>query len=124
LHNDKYNAFGYRGINLKELNDISKTSIKGSYFLFLGNTSSLIIMAVTVIVAAKFLGPENYGLYSVTLIVPTFLVSVCDLGTSPALTRFSAQFHVDGINKVDNLIKFGLFPDNVHTYRARLSSTL
>jgi len=92
-----------------ELSDIAKASARGSFFLFLGNTSSTIIMAIASILIARLLGPENYGLYTVAMIVPSFLIPISDLGISPALTKFSARFHSEGKNrKVVGLIKAGI----------------
>ena len=94
---------------MKELGRIAKISIRGSYVLFLGSISSTIIMAITAIIVARLLGPENYGLYTVAFIVPNLLISICDLGISPALTRYSAQYHFEGKDeKVARLIRFGL----------------
>jgi O-antigen/teichoic acid export membrane protein len=59
--------------------------------LFIGTLSSTIILAVTSIIAARLLGPEDYGLYSITLTVPSILVTVSSLGISQALTRYAAS---------------------------------
>jgi O-antigen/teichoic acid export membrane protein len=77
---------------LTELSDVARVSAKGSFFLFLGYSSSTIILALGSIIIARLLGPENYGLYSVALIIPSFLIALSDLGISQALIRFSAQF--------------------------------
>ena len=92
-----------------ELYDVARASVRGSFFLFLGMTSSTIILALTSIIVARILGPEDYGLYKIILIVPTFLVTISDIGVSPALTRFSAQFHSVGKDrKAANLINVGI----------------
>ena len=94
---------------MNELNDIAKASVRGGFFLFLGRISSTIIMALTSILVARLLGPENYGLYTVVLIAPSFLITLSDLGISPALTRFSAQLHTEGKNReAASLIKAGI----------------
>ena len=92
-----------------ELSDIAKASARGSFFLFLGNTSSTTIMALASILIARLLGPENYGLYSLAMIAPSLLTALSDIGISPALTMFSARFHSEGKNwKVVGLIKAGI----------------
>lgn len=92
-----------------ELNDIAKASARGSLFLFLGKTSSTIIMAVVSILVARLLGPENYGLYALAMIAPTFLITLSNFGISPALIRFCAHFHSEGKDrKVVDLIKTGI----------------
>jgi len=92
-----------------ELSDIAKASARGSFFLFLGKTSSTIIMALASILIARLLGPENYGLYTVAMIAPSFFIVLSDLGISPALTMFSARFRSEGKHrKVVGLIKSGI----------------
>ena len=92
-----------------ELSEIARASARGSFFLFLGNTSSTIILAVASILTARLLGPENYGLYAVAMIAPSFLIVLSDLGISQALTRFSARYHSTGEDrKVASLINAGI----------------
>ena len=89
---------------------MARASVRGSFFLFLGMVSSNIIMALTSIFVARLLGPEDYGLYTVILVVPSFLVAFSDLGISPALTKFSSRLHIEGNDrKAANLIKAGIF---------------
>jgi O-antigen/teichoic acid export membrane protein len=97
------------GFDLTELSDVARASAKGGFFLFLGNASSTLILAAGSILIARLLGPENYGLYSVALIAPSFLIALCDLGISPALTRFSAQLRAQKKqHKAMALIKTGV----------------
>jgi len=92
-----------------ELSEVAKASARGSFFLFLGKTSSTIIMAFASILVARLLGPENYGLYALAMIAPALLITLSDLGISPALIRFSARFRSEGKNlKVLALIKAGI----------------
>lgn len=92
-----------------ELSDVAKASVRGSFFLFLGNMSSTLVVAFTSILVARLLGPEDYGLYSLALIASSFLTVLSDLGISPALSRFSARFHSRGRDqKVVGLVKAGM----------------
>lgn len=92
-----------------ELSDVAKASVRGSFFLFLGKTSSTVIMALASVLVGRLLGPENYGLYTIAMITPSFLIALSDLGISPALTRFSAHFHSKRRDqKVMGLIKAGI----------------
>jgi O-antigen/teichoic acid export membrane protein len=92
-----------------ELNDIGKASARGSFFLFLGKTSSTIIMAIASILVARLLGPENYGLYVVAMIIPSILVTLSDFGISSSLIKFCAQFSAERKDKkVVSLIKTGI----------------
>jgi len=93
----------------KELSEIAKVSARTGFFLFLGNSLSTVIMAVGSILIARLLGPENYGLYTVAMIVPSILVPLIDLGISPALTRFCAHYFARGqYRKVVVLINTGI----------------
>ncbi len=92
-----------------ELNDIGKASARGSLFLFLGKTSSTIIMAIASILVARLLGPENYGLYVVAMIIPSTLITLSDFGISSSLIKFCAKFSSERNNKkVTSLIKTGI----------------
>lgn len=94
---------------MTSLGEVAKASTKSSFYLFLGQTSSTIIMAIASILIARLLGPENYGLYTVALIVPSLLIPISDLGISQALTKFSAQLRSEGKErKVASLIKTGI----------------
>jgi len=70
---------------------IAEESAKGGFIIFLGNTSATFISALGAIVIAKLLGPADYGLYSLSLAVPSLIAAVADLGVSPALTWFSVK---------------------------------
>ena len=66
-------------------------------------------MAIASILIARLLGPENYGLYTVAMIAPSFLIYLSDLGISSALTRFAARYHSKGNDrKVVGLINAGI----------------
>ncbi|MEM3087839.1 MAG: oligosaccharide flippase family protein, partial [Candidatus Bathyarchaeia archaeon] len=92
-----------------ELDNIAKTSARSSFYLFLGKTSSTIIMAVASILVARLLGPENYGLYVIAMIPATMLITFSNFGISPALIKFCAQFRSEQRNKkIISLIKTGI----------------
>jgi len=50
-----------------------------------------VILAVGSIIIARFLGPSSYGLYVLTLLMPSLLVSLADAGMSYALVRLPAK---------------------------------
>ena len=83
----------------KKLVEIAEESARGGFFLFTGNASSLAILAIGSIILARLLGPENYGLFSLSLVVPSILVGFLDLGVRSALVRFSAKFRAEGKQK-------------------------
>jgi len=74
-----------------ELTGIAGKAARGGLFLFIGNTSSTVILAVGSIIIAHFLGPSSCGLYVLTLLVPSLLVSLADASMSYALVRLPAK---------------------------------
>lgn len=66
------------------------------YQLFLGNMTFTVLLAVTAIVVGRILGPADYGLYSVALIVPPFLFTAIRLGLDSAATRYAAKLRSEG----------------------------
>ena len=77
-------------------------------FLFIGNTSSTVILAVGAIIVARLLGPFSYGLYALAVTIPTLLVSLSDAGMNYALVRLPAKARSEGDNaRAGRLIKLG-----------------
>ena len=75
--------------------DISEVAVRGGFFLFAGSALSMITLGVGSIVVARLLGPEDYGLYGLSLIPLNIFGLFTDFGVSTALTRFSAKFKSD-----------------------------
>jgi O-antigen/teichoic acid export membrane protein len=80
------------------LSEIVETSARGSMYLFFGYASSLIILGIGSIIVGRLLGPEGYGLFSLSLVVPSLILSLIDPGVGAATTRFSAKFKAEGRN--------------------------
>jgi len=53
---------------------------------------SLVVAGVGSLVIARVLGPEGYGIYSLVLTVPSFLIAVSDLGLTTALIRYPSKY--------------------------------
>jgi len=91
-----------------ELATIAQKAARGGLFLFIGNTSSTIILAVGAIIVARLLGPFNYGLYTLAVAIPTLLVALSDVGMSSALIRLPAKARSEGdLARANSLIKLG-----------------
>jgi len=75
-----------------DLTDIAGQSAKGGFTLLLGDAASTIVLALGSILIARFLGPEGYGVYSLTLAVPAIFISLISLGIDSAAVRFLAKF--------------------------------
>ncbi len=90
------------------LKEITEHSVRGGFFLFAGNTLSTLILAVGSIVVARLLGPENYGLYSLSLVVPALLLGLVDFGVNSALIRYLARLRGEGkYGKAASILKSG-----------------
>jgi O-antigen/teichoic acid export membrane protein len=93
----------------KDIIKIAEHSARGGYHLLLGNSLSTAILAIASIIIARLLGPGDYGLFSLVIVVPSFFIGLVDLGVTSAITRFSAKYRAEGRNlEVENIIKTGL----------------
>ena len=72
--------------------EMGKTSATGCFQLFIGQTSSTIIMAVGTIILARLMLPEEYGVYAVALIPSMMINHFHDWGIGPAMTKYIAQY--------------------------------
>ena len=91
-----------------ELTTIAQKAARGGLFLFFGNASSTVILAVGAIIVARLLGPSNYGLYTLTVTIPTLLVAVSDAGMNSALIRLPARVRSEGNRaRANRLIRLG-----------------
>ena len=78
------------------LAEIAEESTRGGFSLFLGNASATFISAIVVVIIARLLGPDNYGIYALCFTISYLAVAVTNLGLSPALTRYSARMTSEG----------------------------
>jgi O-antigen/teichoic acid export membrane protein len=78
------------------LAETAEETVGGALFLFSGSTVATVIAALGSIIVARLLGPELYGIFSLSLVVPGFLLLFTDFGISSALTRFSAKLRAEG----------------------------
>ncbi|MEM4698668.1 MAG: oligosaccharide flippase family protein, partial [Acidilobaceae archaeon] len=68
----------------------SEKLLKGTVLLSAGSIISLVIAAAGSIIIARLLGPENYGLIGISMILPNLMLALTDLGINTALTRYSS----------------------------------
>lgn len=95
---------------LDDLVQIAEGSARGSFFLVTGQIVALVVQAVAIFVVARLLGPDLYGIYTLSLVFPTLLLIIVNLGINQAIIRFSANLRVRGRNQqVARLIRHGLF---------------
>lgn len=91
-----------------ELTTVAQKAARGGLFLFVGNASSTVILAVGGILVARLLGPFNYGLYTLAVTVPSILVALADSGMNFALVRLPARLRSEGDHaRANRLVKLG-----------------
>lgn len=61
--------------------------------IFVGNFLSTLFLAVSAIIVARLLQPENYGVYSVSLVVSSVLLLFTDFGIDSALVKYVSKFN-------------------------------
>jgi O-antigen/teichoic acid export membrane protein len=88
---------------------MGKTSATGSFQLFIGKSTSTIMLAIASIIIGIFIAEGEYGLYVIAL-VPAVTFSIFqDWGISPALTMYCANYRVKGLKEeLRNIIVAGL----------------
>lgn len=76
--------------------EMAKVSAKGGFHLFWGIVVSTIVSAVGVIVLARVLHPQDYGLYTIALAAPSLIGIFRDWGMNSAMIRYTAQYSAEG----------------------------
>jgi len=91
------------------LNEAVRGSARGSLLLMMGQVVSTIVSALTIIVVARLLGPEKYGVVTVVMVPIGLALLLQDLGVNRALTRFVALWRSEGRHgDVQVLVRAGL----------------
>jgi len=92
-----------------ELVKVAEDSARGGFFLVSGTALSTVIMAVSSILIGRFLGPELYGQYTLTIVAPQLLFLFTDLGINQGIIKFTASLRSKGApNRILEIIKYGL----------------
>jgi len=71
---------------------------RGAYHLFVGNFSYTLLVAIASIVIARLLGPSDYGLYSLALVVPGYLYTAVQLGFNQAAVYYTSRYRSAGFS--------------------------
>ncbi|MHA2347246.1 MAG: oligosaccharide flippase family protein, partial [Candidatus Hodarchaeales archaeon] len=84
-------------------------SVKGSLALFFGNSIALVVNAASSILVASMLTPSEYGLFTLSLVLPTFFKLFTDWGVDQALIRNIARERSQSITgNIKDIIWTGL----------------
>jgi O-antigen/teichoic acid export membrane protein len=91
------------------LDEAVRGSARGSLLLMVGQVVSTLVSALTVMVVARLLGPENYGVVTVVMVPIGLALLIQDLGVDSALTRFTALFRREGrLGDIRVLVRVGI----------------
>jgi O-antigen/teichoic acid export membrane protein len=72
--------------------EIAQRSVRGSLLLFIGNFLQTLISAAGIIVIARLLVPDDYGLFTLSFVIPNLILLLLGLGVNVAVTRFAAYY--------------------------------
>ncbi len=70
---------------------VRQTIAKNTFWLGFGTIGSRIFRAILIVLAARMLGTESYGVFSYVLSISAFLVIFSDIGIAGVLTREAAK---------------------------------
>ena len=88
---------------------MGKTSATGSFQLFIGQTTSTIIMAIGTIILTRLMLPEEYGLYAIALTPSLMITLFRDWGVNSAMTKYIASLRAKNKrNDIHDLLIAGL----------------
>ena len=92
-----------------DLMKVAEDSARGGFFLISGSFISTAILALTAILVGRFLGPELYGQYSLSLVIPEMLFIFADFGIASAVVKYSASLRAEGkTSQAAKIIKHAL----------------
>jgi len=92
---------------VNKIDETTNNSVKNSFILLVGNIISLLVNAVGAILVARMLSPAEYGLFTVSLVLPNFLYLFTSWGSNQAIIRLIAQRKMNGIYNIRKLIETG-----------------
>jgi stage V sporulation protein B len=78
------------------LRDLAEESTRGSFILVGGMVVATVISAVVSILIARFLGPDDYGLYSLSLVIPQIFFLDTDFGIREGIIKFTIEANKKG----------------------------
>ena len=81
-----------------DIEDLVKTTTRGSLILLVGQVSSTVILAGGMLLVARFLGPINFGSFNIAQSIVHIAVLLMNLGVQPAMVKYLAQFRHEGRN--------------------------
>lgn len=72
--------------------EIARQSARGGIALFAGNLFSTVLNAGAIILIARLLGPADYGIYALAVLIPSTLQLFTGLGVNTAVMRYAPYY--------------------------------
>jgi O-antigen/teichoic acid export membrane protein len=93
----------------EDIEELVKTSTRGSIIILAGQISSTLVLAIGMLLVAKFLGPSNYGSFNKALSILQIAFLIMNLGISSSLTKLIAQYrHENKPGTIKILVETGV----------------
>jgi O-antigen/teichoic acid export membrane protein len=92
-----------------DLVKVAEDSARGSFFLISGSFVTAVIHAITSIMVGRVLGPEIFGKYTLSLVIPEMLFVFADFGIAAGVVRFAAGLRAEGkVGDATRIIKHAI----------------
>ncbi len=89
--------------------EVAGDSARSGSFLAFGMSLATVILSIGSIVAARLLGPELYGQYTLVLVGPQLLFLFTDLGINQGIIKLTADLRAQGeMDRVAKIVNTGL----------------
>ena len=79
-----------------DIEDLVKTTTRGSLILLVGQVSSTLILAMGMLLVARFLGPVSFGAFNKAQSVVQIAILIMNLGVQSAMVKYLAQYRHEG----------------------------
>ena len=92
-----------------DLMRIAEDSTRGGFFLVSGAFIATVVSAITTIFVGRFLGPELYGQYALSIVIPQMLLLFASFGIDQGVVKYTASLRAEGkIGHAAKIIKHGM----------------
>lgn len=92
-----------------DLMEVAEDSARGSFYLVSGNFIATAVHAITTILVGRLLGPELFGRYALSLVIPELLFIFADFGITAGVVKFAASLRAEGkVGHATKIIKHAI----------------
>lgn len=86
------------------LNDIRKGIVKGSFYTSSGQIISIFLLFISTVILARFIDPNELGLFFLLISISSFLEMLISFGLEPTLVKFMSEATKENKNNIFNKI--------------------